>query len=98
MTTTNPGQAGPPPGYDWTPPGPRPEPIPLRRSEHDRIISGVAGGLGEYFGVDAVIFRVLFAVLSFFGGVGLLAYGLAWLLIPEPTVGLSVLDKAVHQL
>jgi phage shock protein PspC (stress-responsive transcriptional regulator) len=98
MTTTNPGQAGPPPGYQWTAPVPGPAPRPLRRSSHDRIISGVAGGLGEYFGVDAVIFRVLFAVLSFFGGVGLLAYGLAWLFIPEPTVGLSVLDKAVHQL
>ena len=48
------------------------------------MVSGVAGGLGEYFGVDPVIFRVLFAVLSFFGGVGLLMYGLAWLLIPEP--------------
>jgi phage shock protein PspC (stress-responsive transcriptional regulator) len=94
MTTTNPGQAG----YPWTPPGPRPEPRPLRRSTNDRIISGVAGGLGEYFGVDAVIFRVLFAVLSFFGGVGLLAYALAWLLVPEPGVSQSVLDKAVHQL
>jgi len=94
MTTTNPGQAG----YPWTPPGPRPEPRPLRRSTHDRIISGVAGGLGDYFGVDAVIFRVLFAVLSFFGGVGLLAYALAWLLVPEPGVSQSVLDKAVHQL
>jgi phage shock protein PspC (stress-responsive transcriptional regulator) len=94
MTTTNPGQAG----YPWTAPGPRPEPRPLRRSTNDRIISGVAGGLGEYFGVDAVIFRVLFAVLSFFGGVGLLAYALAWLLIPEPGVGQSVLDKAIHQL
>jgi phage shock protein PspC (stress-responsive transcriptional regulator) len=98
MTTTNPGQAGPPPGYPWTPPGPRPAPRPLRRSTNDRIISGVAGGLGEYFGVDAVIFRVLFAVLSFFGGVGLLAYALAWLLVPEPGVSQSVLDKAVHQL
>ena len=48
--------------------------------------------------MDAVIFRVLFAVLSFFGGVGLLAYGLAWLLVPEPGVGVSVLDRAVHQL
>ena len=56
----------------------------LRRSTTDRVISGVSGGLGQYFGVDPVIFRVLFAVLSFFGGVGLLAYGVAWLLIPEP--------------
>ena len=54
----------------------------LRRSTTDRVISGVSGGLGQYFGVDPVIFRVLFAVLSFFGGVGVLAYGIAWLLIP----------------
>ncbi|MEO9240699.1 MAG: PspC domain-containing protein, partial [Jatrophihabitantaceae bacterium] len=95
MTTmSDPGTAGPRPGFNSTPNSPR----ALRRSTGDRIISGVAGGLGEYFGVDAVIFRVLFAVLSFFGGVGLLAYGLAWLLIPEPGVGVSALDRAVHQL
>ena len=62
------------------------------------MISGVSGGLGQYFGVDPVIFRVLFAVLSFFGGVGLLAYGLAWVLIPEPDVDRSLLDKALHEL
>jgi phage shock protein PspC (stress-responsive transcriptional regulator) len=59
------------------------------------MISGVAGGLGEYFGVDPVIFRVLFAVLSFFGGVGLVMYGLAWLLVPEPEVDASALDRAI---
>ncbi len=67
----------------------------LRRSRTDRMVSGVAGGLGEYFDVDPVIFRVLFAVLSFFGGVGLVMYGLAWLLVPEPEVGVSALDKAI---
>jgi hypothetical protein len=45
-----------------------------------------------------VLFRVLFAVLSFFGGVGLLAYGLAWVLIPEPEVNRSLLDAALDQL
>jgi phage shock protein PspC (stress-responsive transcriptional regulator) len=62
------------------------------------MITGIAGGLGEYFGVDAVIFRVLFAVLSFFGGVGLLLYALAWLLVPEPEIGTSALDKAIGKL
>lgn len=70
----------------------------LRRSTTDRVISGVSGGLGQYFGVDPVIFRVLFAVLSFFGGVGLLAYGVAWLLVPEPDAETSMLDKALHEL
>jgi phage shock protein PspC (stress-responsive transcriptional regulator) len=62
------------------------------------MVTGVAGGLGEYFRVDPVIFRVLFAVLSFFGGVGLLLYLLCWLLIPEPDVSTSALDRGVHQL
>lgn len=70
----------------------------LRRSTTDRVISGVAGGLGQYFGVEPVIFRVLFAVLSFFGGVGLLAYGVAWMLVPEPDTDVSMLDKALHEL
>jgi phage shock protein PspC (stress-responsive transcriptional regulator) len=100
MTTMSdsgsPNYAGPPP-FSGQPPFPAP-PRALRRSRTDRVISGVSGGLGEYFGVDPVIFRVLFAVLSFFGGIGLLAYGLAWILIPEPEVNRSVLDKALHQL
>jgi phage shock protein PspC (stress-responsive transcriptional regulator) len=110
MTMTDPGSAGRPPGSGAVPPTPPPAyPAPppfhrpgpqrwLRRSRSDRMISGVAGGLGEYFGVDPVIFRVLFAVLSFFGGVGLVMYGLAWLLVPEPEVGTSALDKAIGQL
>jgi phage shock protein PspC (stress-responsive transcriptional regulator) len=62
------------------------------------MVTGVAGGLGEYFGVDPVLFRVLFAVLSFFGGVGLLLYLLCWLLIPEPDATSSALDKGIDQL
>ncbi len=45
-----------------------------------------------------MIFRVLFAVLSFFGGVGLLMYLLCWLLMPEADVAQSALDKGIHQL
>jgi len=89
MSDSYPTVAGPPPAGT---------PRMLRRSGTDRVISGVCGGLGQYFGVDPVIFRVLFAVLSFFGGVGLLAYGLAWLLIPEPDVDRSVLDRGLHEL
>lgn len=80
--------------YGPGPDGPAPRRW-LRRSRTDRMVSGVAGGLGEYFDVDPVIFRVLFAVLSFFGGVGLVMYGLAWLLVPEPEVETSALDKAI---
>ena len=46
-------------------------------------MAGVCGGLGEYFGVDPVLFRVIVVVLAVFGGWGLLLYLLAWALIPE---------------
>jgi phage shock protein PspC (stress-responsive transcriptional regulator) len=84
---------------DPSPAGGIPRPIrSLRRSQTDRMITGVSGGLGEYFGVDPVIFRVFFAVLSFFGGVGLLVYLACWLLMPEPDVEVSNLDKVIGQL
>jgi phage shock protein PspC (stress-responsive transcriptional regulator) len=55
----------------------------LRRSLTDRKIAGVAGGLGRHLNIDPTILRVLFAVLCFFGGAGLLLYGASWLLVPE---------------
>jgi phage shock protein PspC (stress-responsive transcriptional regulator) len=59
-----------------------PEPRRLLRSSSDRVIGGVAGGLGRYFGVDPVIFRIGFVVSLFFGGLGAVAYGLLWLFVP----------------
>jgi phage shock protein PspC (stress-responsive transcriptional regulator) len=47
------------------------------------VLAGVAGGLGEYTGVDPVVFRVLFAVLTLFGGAGLLLYLVGWLFLPD---------------
>ena len=55
----------------------------LRRSTTDRYIAGVAGGLGRHFDIDPTIIRVLLAVLTFFGGAGLLVYGAFWLFVPE---------------
>jgi phage shock protein PspC (stress-responsive transcriptional regulator) len=46
----------------------------LTRSSSDKLIGGVAGGLGGYFGVDPILFRIAFVVLTFAGGVGVLAY------------------------
>ena len=50
----------------------------LYRSETDRKIAGVCGGLGEYFDIDPVLFRIIFAVFFFCGGLGLLAYIIMW--------------------
>jgi phage shock protein PspC (stress-responsive transcriptional regulator) len=65
---------------------PKPEepgPKRLLRSRDDRMIAGVAGGLGRYFNVDPVIFRLGFAVSVFFGGLGILAYLAFALFVPS---------------
>jgi phage shock protein PspC (stress-responsive transcriptional regulator) len=55
----------------------------LRRSRGDRYIAGVAGGLGRHFDIDPTVVRVVLAVLTFFGGAGILVYGVIWLFVPE---------------
>ena len=54
----------------------------LTRSRTQRKIAGVAGGLAEQTGVDAVIWRVAFLALTVCGGSGILVYALLWLLMP----------------
>jgi phage shock protein PspC (stress-responsive transcriptional regulator) len=65
----------------------------LRRSRDDRMIGGVCGGLGRYAGIDPIIFRIVLAALAIFGGVGLLLYALAWLLVPEEGSDTSELHR-----
>jgi phage shock protein PspC (stress-responsive transcriptional regulator) len=55
-------------------PTPTDAPRRLARSTEDHMIAGVAGGLGRYFGLDPVLFRIGFGISVFFGGIGLLAY------------------------
>lgn len=55
----------------------------FRRSRTDRKLAGVAGGLGAHLDVDPTVIRVLFVVLAFFGGSGIVAYGALWLIVPE---------------
>jgi phage shock protein PspC (stress-responsive transcriptional regulator) len=57
-----------------TPGGQEPSVRKLTRSSTDKLIGGVAGGLGRYFGVDPILFRIAFVVLVFAGGAGVLAY------------------------
>lgn len=57
---------------------------PLRRSRSNRIVAGVCGGLGEFFGISALWFRLAFLIALIPGGVpGLLAYFLFWLIVPN---------------
>ena len=55
----------------------------LNRSVKDKVISGVAGGLAEYFEIDPVIVRVLFVISLFFHGAGFIAYIVLWIAVPE---------------
>jgi phage shock protein PspC (stress-responsive transcriptional regulator) len=57
----------------------------LYRLPKDKKIAGVCAGLGDYFDVDPVLFRLLFVISIFFGGVGLLVYVVMWILVPEQT-------------
>lgn len=66
----------------------RPERTPrLRRSTTDKMVAGVCGGLGAYFGVDPAWFRLTFVVLTVGAGSGILVYIVAWILMPEHRAG-----------
>jgi phage shock protein PspC (stress-responsive transcriptional regulator) len=68
------------------------EPLPptgrrLYRSVGDRKLAGVCGGIADYFHVDSTAVRIAVVVLSVYPGAiigGLLAYAVAWLVIPQP--------------
>jgi phage shock protein PspC (stress-responsive transcriptional regulator) len=73
---------GNPPPWFGTADGPSFSRDKLVRPVQGRYIAGVSGALGRATNTDPVLWRVLLAVLSFFGGVGVLIYLLGWLLIP----------------
>ena len=56
----------------------------LRRSRRNRILFGVCGGLGEFFGVSAFWFRLAFLISLIPGGVpGIIVYLLLWIIVPS---------------
>lgn len=61
----------------------QPQPRKLYRSQTDRKVAGVCGGLAEYFNVDPTLIRVLFIVLAVCGGAGLVLYLAMWIVVPE---------------
>jgi phage shock protein C len=79
MTSTPPPAAPPLP-----PPTPNSAPTRplLRRSGTEKMAGGVCGGLAEYSGIDALLWRVGFVALTVLGGSGILIYLLLWVLMP----------------
>ena len=55
----------------------------LYRSGRDRVLGGVCGGLGEFFSVDVVLVRLVWVLFSIIYGAGILAYIIAWIIIPR---------------
>lgn len=72
----------------------------LRRTKQGRMIAGVCSGVGQYFGIDPNIIRVALAVLTLFGGAGIAAYAIGWLLLPEEdrsSIVQDLINKQQHK-
>jgi phage shock protein PspC (stress-responsive transcriptional regulator) len=54
----------------------------LYRNPDDKVFGGVSSGLGAYFNIDPVIFRILFVLFTIFGGIGLILYLVLWVAVP----------------
>jgi phage shock protein PspC (stress-responsive transcriptional regulator) len=68
----------------------------LARPREGRWLGGVAAGLGEYFDLSPVIYRVAFVALALAGGTGILLYVAAWLVIPDAREDSSVAERMLR--
>lgn len=74
----------------------------LTRSRTDKKIAGVCGGFADYLGLDVTLVRIVWLVLAFLGGWGVIGYIIAWIIMPqEPlpqsaavTVGSAIIQPA----
>ena len=55
----------------------------LYRSQDERMLGGVCGGIAEYFNIDPTLIRLAFVLFFFADGAGILAYIVGWIIIPE---------------
>jgi phage shock protein C len=54
----------------------------LYRSHSEKMIAGICGGLAQHFKIDVTLMRLVFIILFFFGGHGLLLYIILWIIMP----------------
>ena len=59
------------------------KPKRLYRSKKERMIAGVCGSIAEYFNVDPTLIRLIWVATLFMGGTGIIAYIIAWIIIPK---------------
>lgn len=62
------------------------------RSRKDKVIAGVCGGLSEYFDIDPVLVRIIFFLLIFFNGIGVLLYLLLMIITPQEPISIEPTD------
>lgn len=55
----------------------------LTRPKNNKVIAGVCAGIANYFNIDPVLVRIIWLVLLLFLGIGLFAYLLLWVVMPE---------------
>jgi len=68
----------------------------LRRSATDSRICGVCGGIGEYFGIDSNLVRLIWAAFSLMAGSGILLYIAAAIIMPKPIEEEKDLKDVIH--
>ncbi len=69
----------------------------LMRLRNGRMVAGVCAGLAAYFKVDVNLVRLGFGVFTIFYGLGILAYLVAWVILPEEDEDKSILESFVHR-
>jgi phage shock protein PspC (stress-responsive transcriptional regulator) len=98
---TGPGSAtteqSSPASASWAEQGGPPARNRLERKFAGRWVAGVCAGLASYTGVDPTVIRLIFAVLTFFGGVGAIAYVIGWALIPEEGDRNSIAERFINK-
>ena len=62
------------------------------------MIAGVCAGIGQFFGIDANLVRIVFAVLTLFSaGAAALVYLVAWVVVPEEGEGSSIAENYLNK-
>ena len=70
----------------------------LIRPREGRMIAGVCAGIGDYFGIDANVVRIIFAALTIFSvGAGALVYLIAWAVLPEEGEKSSIVENYLNK-
>jgi phage shock protein C len=59
------------------------EPKKLYRSNNEKMLAGVCGGLGDFMGLDPTLVRLVFVLMALLGGHGILVYLILWIIVPQ---------------